>query len=316
MTRVRSVLILVFPLLIFTAGSVQAQWQEQVNNYLETASSMARDEGLRQMEEPRTGSLDAGEEESQSLSLQSGNHYMMVAVCDNDCTDIDLRLYGPNGDQIDVDVELDDTPIVDVAPGRSGTYRLEVVMVTCSTEPCFYGVGIYGSGSGGGGQSSDGNWQEVVDRQLDRIRDQVGSEGLRRLEGNRTGSLDESERESLTITLQPSTEFMIVGACDQDCSDLDLRLYDQNDNEIDVDIELDDTPIVTGTTSSKGSTRYRLQVVMVTCSTEPCFYGVGIYGTGGGKTDIDPAPGASHADQRREPGYQAAPSRSLERRTR
>ncbi len=232
---------------------------------------------MRQIGDLLNGSLDAGDEETHSVSLQAGNRYMMVGACDNDCSDLDLRLYDPNDNQVDVDIELDDTPVVEVSPSRSGTYRVEAVMVSCSTEPCFYGVGVYGSGSAS--QTSSGGWQEVVNDQLDEALGIAESRGYRRMEGNRTGSLDASENESITLSLQSGTDYMFVGACDQDCSDLDLRLYDPNGNEIDEDIELDDTPIVDVSSSRSGS--YRLQVIMVSCSTEPCFYGVGIYGRSG-----------------------------------
>jgi len=120
MTRVRSILAVTISCVILFAGSAHAQWTEQVTNQLEQAAGIARDGGLHEMEQPRTGSLDAGEHESQTLSLQSGNRYMMVGVCDNDCSDLDLRLYDPSGDEIDVDVELDDKPVLDVTPSSSG----------------------------------------------------------------------------------------------------------------------------------------------------------------------------------------------------
>jgi len=280
MDRIRHILPLTLALMVLFAGSVHAQWREQVNRQLEEASQIARDGGLRETEDARTGSLDEDERESQTVSLQAGNQYMMVGACDNDCSDIDFYLYGPGGEQVDYDIEMDDTPVVSVSPSSSGSYRLEVIMVSCSTEPCFYGVGIYGSGGGSTNQGSSGGWQEIVSSQLGNMLETVESSGYRQIEGNRTGSLDEDERESVTLSLQSGTDYMLVGVCDQDCSDLDLRLRDPNGNEVDEDIELDDTPIVSITPSRPGD--YSLQVIMVSCSTEPCFYGVGVYGKGGG----------------------------------
>ena len=278
MTRVRSIPILFISMLFLAVSSAHAQWQEQVAGQLEEASSIARNGGLSELEEPRTGFVDAGEQESITVSLQSGVEYMMVGVCDNDCSDIDLRLYDPSGDEVDVDIEMDDTPVVSITPGRSGNYRLDVIMVTCSTSTCFYGVGIYGSGSAS--ESSGGGWQELVNSQLQSHEDNAADDGYRRMEGNRTGSMGVGDPESLSLSLQGGTEYKIVGVCDQDCSDLDLRLYDPNGNEVDEDVLADDIPILNATPGRSGT--YRLQVIMVTCSTEPCFYGVGIYGKGGG----------------------------------
>jgi hypothetical protein len=32
-----------------------------------------------------------------------------------------------------------------VSPSGSGTYRVEVRMATCSVEPCYFGVGVWGN---------------------------------------------------------------------------------------------------------------------------------------------------------------------------
>ena len=56
---------------------------------------------------------------------------------------MDLRLYDPDGDEIDSDVGDDDWPVVKVASARSGTYTIKVVMASCSTDPCYYGVGAF-----------------------------------------------------------------------------------------------------------------------------------------------------------------------------
>jgi len=33
---------------------------------------------------------------------------------------------------------------VQIAPRVTGEYRVKVTMASCSTSPCFYGVGVYG----------------------------------------------------------------------------------------------------------------------------------------------------------------------------
>jgi hypothetical protein len=105
------------------------------------------DSGFRLAEETRTGSLDEGEQESMTAGLRSGVEYMILGVCDNDCSDLDLRLYDELGNEVDIDLEVDDYPIVNATPSRSGEYRIEVAMVTCATEPCFFGVGIFSKGA-------------------------------------------------------------------------------------------------------------------------------------------------------------------------
>jgi hypothetical protein len=67
-----------------------------------------------------------------------------VGVCDNDCSDLDLVLYDADGDQVDSDVQTDDVPIVQVTPRETMRYRVKVLMPTCKTNPCWYGIGVYG----------------------------------------------------------------------------------------------------------------------------------------------------------------------------
>jgi len=79
-----------------------------------------------------------------TLNLHAGTTYALIGVCDQDCTDIDLRLYDSDGDEVDSDLKTDDKPIVQIAPRVTGEYRVKVTMASCSTSPCFYGVGVYG----------------------------------------------------------------------------------------------------------------------------------------------------------------------------
>jgi len=133
-------------LAISPLGQLNAQWLEQIDGQLQEIRELVEKDGYRPLEENRTGSLKNGARETQTLTLRAGIEYMVVGVCDTDCKDLDLRLRGPAGDEMDVDVETDDTPIVSVTPSVAGNFSLEVVMVSCSTEPCYWGVGIYGKG--------------------------------------------------------------------------------------------------------------------------------------------------------------------------
>jgi hypothetical protein len=84
------------------------------------------------------------DEESRSLSirLEANVEYLILGVCDEDCSDIDLVLKR-GGSTIDEDVATDDYPIVSVTPGKAEDYQLEVKMVACSANPCRYGVAVY-----------------------------------------------------------------------------------------------------------------------------------------------------------------------------
>ena len=100
-----------------------------------------------------------------------------------------------------------------------------------------------------------------------------------RLQGNaHTGSIDEGESDDFHITLGAG-DYVIMGACDEDCDDVDLFLY-VGDSEIDSDVDVDDFPTLSVDLAASG--RYRIAVSMYGCDVEPCWYAVGVYRRGGG----------------------------------
>ena len=80
---------------------------------------------------------------------------------------------------------------------------------------------------------------------------------------------------SFSIRLRTGREYALVGACDNDCSDVDFWLYDDNDNLVDSDTSTDDIPIVRVTPRWSGS--FEIRVRMYACSVEPCAYGIGVF---------------------------------------
>lgn len=93
----------------------------------------------------------------------------------------------------------------------------------------------------------------------------------------RTGSLAQSDSAELAFELRPGVEYKLVGACDANCADLNLRLLDAAGDQVDLDdIPEDNAPIVT--LAPAGAGVYRLRVLMAACSRAPCRFAVGAYG--------------------------------------
>ena len=70
-------------------------------------------------------------------------------------------------------------------------------------------------------------------------------------------------------TLQRGQTYMILGACDQDCSDVDLFLLDSRGQQIGQDVALDDHPQITVTPG--GNERFSVRIQLVNCEVEPCY---------------------------------------------
>jgi hypothetical protein len=86
-----------------------------------------------------------GDSESQSFyfEFEAGTSYTVTAVCDTDCSDIDICLWDENDNEIECDEEVDDAPVVTVTPKWTGQFKLEVDMFDCTTEPCYFAVGVF-----------------------------------------------------------------------------------------------------------------------------------------------------------------------------
>jgi len=126
-----------------TEAAAQNSYQQQIRNQLQTASNAIRGNGYAADREPMMGSLNAAAKEGMMVNLQGGVRYAIVGVCDNDCTDVDLRIWAPDGAKLAEDILTDDTPVLEFTATVTGQYRLSVEMATCSTNPCYWGVQIY-----------------------------------------------------------------------------------------------------------------------------------------------------------------------------
>lgn len=66
--------------------------------------------------------------------------------------------------------------------------------------------------------------------------------------------------------------YKFAGVCDNDCSDVDIEVYNNKGELVAEDTEVDDIPLVSFVAEYTG--RYRVEVTMADCSVEPCEYRV------------------------------------------
>lgn len=129
--------------LAVAATPAHAQWREQVSNRLRGLATSLVTTGYRLVDDTPNGSLQEGTSTSVALTLRPSREHLIVGACDNDCGDLDLRLYDDAGVEIDVDRAFDATPRVTVPADRGTSFTVEVVMVTCSNQPCYWGLAVF-----------------------------------------------------------------------------------------------------------------------------------------------------------------------------
>ncbi len=73
--------------------------------------------------------------------------------------------------------------------------------------------------------------------------------------------------------LRAGVRYTVVGVCDSDCVDLDLRVHAPGgDQVLDEDVNTDDVPLLTFVAPADGP--HPITVVMSDCRTELCYFGV------------------------------------------
>ena len=93
--------------------------------------------------EIHTGQLESGASQNLDITLAGSREHVVVGVCDNACTNLDLYLRDDEGKEVAKDDSDDDVPVLDVSVGGSATYHLRVTMKSCGVPVCLYGFGIY-----------------------------------------------------------------------------------------------------------------------------------------------------------------------------
>ena len=130
----------------FAAPAVQAQemsHEELIQAQLEMAESLVAAEGYQPRQEHVVGSVELGETVTQSIRLGGGGNYVVIAVCDTDCSDVDVAVYDSERTLVGSDNDESDVAIAQVRTAAAGSFTAEVTMYSCTVSPCFFGLGVF-----------------------------------------------------------------------------------------------------------------------------------------------------------------------------
>lgn len=122
---------------------------------------------------------------------------------------------------------------------------------------------------------SDDAWVQQVLEQLAAVETIALDSELVRSHETVTGDLRAGENSVISLTLREGFKYMLVGACDADCADLDFFLYDTSQALLADEQEVDDLPVLVY--SPPETMDVTLRVRMYTCHVEPCSYGVAVF---------------------------------------
>ena len=91
--------------------------------------------------------LGDGEVREATQHLDRGGSVVIVGGCDRNCSDLDLTVLDPEGDEIGSDRDANARPLIPFDPQLTGTYRIVATMHSCETEWCMSGYAVLRSAS-------------------------------------------------------------------------------------------------------------------------------------------------------------------------
>lgn len=120
------------------------------------------------------------------------------------------------------------------------------------------------------------DYQQQILQRLSQAEQAFAAQGFQQVSPPFSGQLPQGQYAAVPATLQAGIEYRIIGVCDNDCGDLDLVLYDQNNVLISQDNLQDATPVVA--VAPQWSGPFTVQAVMHNCTVAPCYYALALYG--------------------------------------
>lgn len=113
----------------------------------------------------------------------------------------------------------------------------------------------------------------IVRQYMDLLQQQVGA-GMAPAEGfsDEIAGLQPGTDHRWQVELVGGTAYRFIGACDNECSNVDMELIDVSTGGVVAsDMLADDIPVVEFTPEANG--RYIVRLLMQTCTVAPCFAG-------------------------------------------
>jgi hypothetical protein len=123
------------------AARGQQRWQRQVEERVQRAVT-AVGTSSRLPVVKRSGMLNIDDAASFQTTLVQGTAYAIIAVCDDDCSRLQLTLVTLSGSEIAKERNSESFPTLHYTPPTTTPYGVRVVMEGCRWNPCWYAVAV------------------------------------------------------------------------------------------------------------------------------------------------------------------------------
>ena len=120
----------------------QQRWERQVRERVQRATTAVGGGAPARSVVERSGPLNTDEGASFETTLVQGTSYQIIAVCDDDCSRLQLTLLTPSGSEIAKERNSESLPTLRFTPQTTMPYGIRVVMEGCRWNPCWYAVAV------------------------------------------------------------------------------------------------------------------------------------------------------------------------------
>lgn len=124
-----------------TPAIAQQRWERQVQDRAQRAMDAVARPSARAVIE-QSGMLNTDEAASFPTTLVQGTSYAIVAVCDDDCSRLQLALLSPSGSDIAKERNSESLPTLHFTAATTAVYGIRVVMEGCRWNPCWYAIAV------------------------------------------------------------------------------------------------------------------------------------------------------------------------------
>ena len=134
------VIVLLGIAVVATPAIAQQRWERQVLERAQRAIDAVTTSRLTVVK--RSGMLNTDEAASFPTTLLQGTSYAILAVCDDDCSRLQLTLLSPSGSDLAKERNSESLPTLHFTAQATAVYGIRVVMEGCRWNPCWYAIAV------------------------------------------------------------------------------------------------------------------------------------------------------------------------------
>ncbi len=117
------------------------------------------------------------------------------------------------------------------------------------------------------------NWVDQVVDQIAAIHDEIAADYEYASDEMMVLEIQADDSAGFELNIDGAADYIIVGVCDTDCGDLDLVIYDPEEDEAAADVELDDYPVL----RVQGEGTFWVEAIMTDCRADTCLAAVQVF---------------------------------------